>query len=61
MLLPFFMSNILSFYTYILYSTSHDRYYIGQCEDLNVRLARHNSGMVSEDSVKMSTRAMIRF
>ena len=31
------------FYTYILYSASHDRFYIGHCEDVAVRLHRHNS------------------
>ena len=31
------------FYTYILYAVKHDRYYIGQCEDVNARLIRHNN------------------
>ena len=31
------------FYTYILYSVKHDRYYIGQCEDVNARVIRHNN------------------
>lgn len=30
-------------YTYILYSKSFDRYYIGQCEDIDARLHRHNN------------------
>ncbi|MFQ5822136.1 MAG: GIY-YIG nuclease family protein [Candidatus Heimdallarchaeota archaeon] len=35
------------FYLYILYSKSHDRYYVGQTDNLEKRLERHNSGMVS--------------
>ncbi|GAB3197996.1 GIY-YIG nuclease family protein [Pontibacter aydingkolensis] len=31
-------------YTYILYSHKTDRYYIGSCQDMNDRLARHNAG-----------------
>jgi putative endonuclease len=30
------------FYTYILYSANYDRFYVGQCEDVGVRLQRHN-------------------
>jgi len=30
------------YYLYILYSKDFDRYYVGHCEDLNIRLARHN-------------------
>ena len=29
---------------YILYSDSIDRYYIGNCSNVNVRLSRHNAG-----------------
>jgi len=32
------------FYTYILYSQSIDRYYVGYTEDLALRLQRHNEG-----------------
>jgi putative endonuclease len=32
------------FYTYILYSPSIDKYYVGFTEDLEWRLERHNSG-----------------
>ena len=32
------------FYIYILYSDKFDRYYIGQTQDVNARLARHNAG-----------------
>lgn len=32
------------FYTYILYSKSLDRYYIGYSSDIEKRLAQHNSG-----------------
>ncbi|MBL7813235.1 MAG: GIY-YIG nuclease family protein [Bacteroidetes bacterium] len=32
------------YFVYILYSTSHNRYYIGQTSDFDSRLNRHNSG-----------------
>lgn len=32
------------FYTYIIYSKSTDKYYIGYTHDLKLRLERHNSG-----------------
>jgi putative endonuclease len=32
------------YYIYILYSLKNDRYYIGQCEDIDKRLQRHNKG-----------------
>ncbi|MFA7227637.1 MAG: GIY-YIG nuclease family protein [Melioribacteraceae bacterium] len=31
------------YYTYILYSTSINKYYIGYTQDLKLRLERHNS------------------
>ena len=31
------------FYTYILYSSKYDRFYVGQCEDVVLRLQRHNN------------------
>ena len=31
-------------FVYILYSESHDKYYVGQTNDLRARLKRHNSG-----------------
>ena len=34
----------MPYYTYILYSESKDSFYIGSCEDLNIRLKRHNAG-----------------
>ena len=34
----------MAFYTYILYSASKDRYYIGSTSDVNERLSRHNAG-----------------
>ncbi len=34
------------YYVYILYSKSHDKYYIGQTADVDNRLTRHNSGGV---------------
>ena len=36
----------MQFYTYILYSTIFDRYYVGHCEDMLARLSRHNGKMV---------------
>ncbi len=37
------MKKIL--YTYILYSKSHNRFYIGQTNGIEERLKRHNSGI----------------
>ena len=34
----------MPYFTYIIYSESKDRYYIGSCEDVSVRLERHNYG-----------------
>ncbi len=34
------------FYTYILKSEKDGRYYYGSCADLDIRLAKHNSGQV---------------
>ena len=34
------------YFVYILYSKDFDRYYIGQCADLNARLIRHNAKAV---------------
>ena len=31
---------------YILYSEKHDKYYIGQTQDLGARIERHNRGQV---------------
>jgi putative endonuclease len=35
------------YFVYILYSEKCDRYYIGYCSDIEARLHRHNSGMVT--------------
>jgi len=35
----------MPFYVYIIYSASHDRHYIGQTQDVELRLSRHNSGI----------------
>ncbi|MNW88135.1 GIY-YIG nuclease superfamily protein [compost metagenome] len=35
--------NLGMFITYILYSASRDRYYIGSTSDLEKRLAKHNT------------------
>ena len=37
---------LFMYFVYILYSKKFDRYYVGQCEDLTVRLARHNAKRV---------------
>ena len=31
-------------FVYILYSQSHDKFYIGQTDDVEIRFARHNAG-----------------
>ena len=36
----------MEFYVYIIYSNTHDRYYIGQTNDINARIKRHNNGYV---------------
>ena len=36
-------SNLMPFYVYILYSVSADKYYVGQTEDLEDRIFRHNN------------------
>ncbi len=33
------------FYAYVLKSVGHDYYYKGHCQNLDKRLAQHNSGM----------------
>ena len=32
------------FYTYILHSSAKDKYYVGSCENIEIRLALHNAG-----------------
>jgi len=34
----------MTFYVYVLYSESYDRYYIGQTSDMASRLNHHNAG-----------------
>jgi len=34
----------MAYFVYILYSDSIDRYYIGSCSNIDVRLSRHNAG-----------------
>ena len=37
----------MSFYVYILYSVRLNKYYIGSCEDISIRLGQqHNAGRV---------------
>ena len=40
----------MTYYTYILYSNTSDRFYYGQTSDLESRLKRHNSGLVKSTS-----------
>ena len=35
----------MNYYVYILYSEAHDKYYIGQTQDVIARLKRHNDGI----------------
>ena len=35
----------MDYYTYIIYSSKLDRYYIGHTDNLKERLAQHNSGI----------------
>jgi putative endonuclease len=34
------------YFTYILYATTHNRYYVGHCENIAARLQRHNAKQV---------------
>jgi len=34
------------FYVYVLYSAEYDKIYIGQTNDIGIRIERHNSGKV---------------
>ena len=34
----------MKYFVYILYSVDFDRYYKGQCQNLDNRIERHNSG-----------------
>ena len=36
--------SFMNYYVYILYSTVFDKFYIGQSNDINDRLRRHNAG-----------------
>jgi putative endonuclease len=38
--------KLMSFFSYVLKSTNYNRRYIGSCEDIEIRLKRHNSGKV---------------
>ena len=38
------LSLFMPFTLYILYSESNDKYYVGSCADISIRLAQHNSG-----------------
>ena len=34
----------MSYYVYVLHSDSTDKYYVGCCADMEVRLKQHNTG-----------------
>ncbi|MCX6206019.1 MAG: GIY-YIG nuclease family protein [Bacteroidetes bacterium] len=34
----------MPFFVYILHPSKNDKYYIGSCEDITIRLTQHNSG-----------------
>ena len=34
----------MAYFTYVLHSKTHNRYYKGHCQDLRKRLYEHNSG-----------------
>lgn len=35
----------MNYYTYILYSKTHDIYYVGHTKDWKQRITRHNNGL----------------
>ncbi|MBL7740028.1 MAG: GIY-YIG nuclease family protein [Chitinophagaceae bacterium] len=37
---------LMCFFVYVLYSEAFDKFYVGQTNDIENRLARHNSGSV---------------
>ncbi len=34
----------MSFFTYIIYSDSKNKYYVGYTQDIEIRVAKHNNG-----------------
>lgn len=40
----------MPYYMYILYSAAIDKYYVGSCEDINIRLKQHNSSKTRSTS-----------
>jgi len=40
----FVLVTLLMYYTYVLYSENHNRFYIGMSTDVEKRLSEHNSG-----------------
>ena len=47
------------FFVYVLYSELHQRYYIGQTEDFEKRLFRHNSGTEKSTSAFIPWRKVL--
>ncbi|HRE74339.1 MAG TPA: GIY-YIG nuclease family protein [Flavobacteriales bacterium] len=48
------------YFVYILYSAQHDKFYIGQTNDLEDRLKRHNSGQVDATKPYLPWEMLIR-
>ncbi|WP_423148914.1 GIY-YIG nuclease family protein [Rubrolithibacter danxiaensis] len=42
----------MTYWVYILYSSSANKYYIGQTENLSERIEQHNNGFFSNSSTK---------
>ncbi len=40
----------MKFYVYILHNSKHDKFYIGQTNNLDARIIEHNSGQVNYTS-----------
>jgi GIY-YIG catalytic domain-containing protein len=49
---------LMPFYVYILYSKPFDKFYIGQTNDFNARLKRHNIGNEKFTSLPLPTAFM---
>jgi putative endonuclease len=40
---------------YIIYTSKFDKYYVGECEDFEIRLAQHNTGFFKSSSTTFAT------
>ncbi|MFH1457417.1 MAG: GIY-YIG nuclease family protein [Patescibacteria group bacterium] len=48
------------YYVYIIYNNDHDKFYIGQTNNINKRIIEHNSG-VSKYTSKYSGKWMMKY